>query len=88
MSKKMHPMSLSMSLEMKTILDNKAEAKGQKTSDFVRQLLSYFSLERNDIKPVVLQIPQDVILSREKLEQWLAQKSQTLVNQFFPEGPK
>jgi hypothetical protein len=88
MTKKMQPMSLSISPEMKEILDTKAEAKGQKTSDFIRRLLGYFSLERDDIKPVVLQIPQEAMASREDLAQWLDQKSVALLNQFFPEAPK
>lgn len=88
MTKKMQPMSLSISPEMKDILDTKAEAKGQKTSDFIRRLLSYFSLERDDIKPVVLQIPLDAMASRSDLEKWLENKSIALVNQFFPQAPK
>jgi hypothetical protein len=88
MTKKMQPMSLSISPEMKAILDSKAEAKGQKTSDFIRRLIGYFSLERDDIKPVVLQIPQEALASREDLQHWLALKSAALVNQFFPEPPK
>jgi hypothetical protein len=88
MTKKMQPMSLSISPEMKEILDTKAAAKGQKTSDFIRRLLGYFSLERDDIKPVVLQIPQGALSSRLELENWLAHKSVALVNQFFPEAPK
>lgn len=88
MTKKMQPMSLSISPEMKEILDTKAAAKGQKTSDFIRRLLGYFSLERDDIKPVVLQIPQEAMASREALEEWLGNKSVALTNQFFPEVPK
>lgn len=88
MTKKMQPMSLSISPEMKEILDAKAEAKGQKTSDFIRRLIGYFALERDDIKPVVLQIPQDSMTSRDELEKWLDQKFAALLNQFFPEAPK
>lgn len=78
-------MSLSVSLEWKEVLDKKAAAKNLKTSEFVRQLISYFSLERDDIKPVVLQIPQEAIESRENLEKWLQNKSEVLVKQFFPQ---
>jgi hypothetical protein len=85
MPKKMKPMSLSVSLEWKEVLDKKAAAKNLKTSEFVRQLISYFSLERDDIKPVVLQIPQEAIESRENLEKWLQNKSEVLVKQFFPQ---
>lgn len=81
----MKPMSLSVSLEWKEVLDKKAAAKNLKTSEFVRQLISYFSLERDDIKPVVLQIPQEAIESRENLEKWLQNKSEVLVKQFFPQ---
>jgi hypothetical protein len=87
MSKKMHPMSLSISPEMKEILDKKAAAKNQKTSDFIRRLIGYFNLENDDIKPVVLQIPSEAMESRETLEQWLNQKSNALLNQFFPPIP-
>ena len=80
----MQPMSLSISPEMKEVLDNKAAAKKQKTSDFIRKLIGCFNLERDDIKPVVLQIPQEAMESREELKAWLDQKSEALLNQFFP----
>jgi hypothetical protein len=83
--KKMHPMSVSMSQAMKDIIDKKAAAKNQKTSDFLRRLIGHFGLERNDIKPVVFQIPQSAMGTREELEAWLSAKTTALVDQFFPE---
>ena len=82
--RKMKPMSLSIEPEMKKILDDRAEARGQKTSDFVRRLINCFGLDRDDVKPVVLQIPKDALASREALEGWLGKKTNALVNQFFP----
>ena len=83
----MQPMSLSISQDFKDILDTKAKEKNQKTSDFIRRLLSYYGLERDDIKPVVLQSPYAAMESRENLEFWLSAKSQALVDQFFPKIP-
>jgi hypothetical protein len=85
---KMKVMSISVEPELHEILKIKAESKNQKVSDFVRRLIGYFSLERNDIKPVVLQIPQEALVSRQALESWLNKKSVALVDQFFPESSK
>lgn len=84
MTKKMKPMCLSIDPEMHMMLKKKADMKGQKLSDFVRKILGYFSIDRDDIKSVVLQIPQEVLCSRESLDKWLSQKSNSLLNQFFP----
>lgn len=85
---KMKVMSISVEPEFHEILKTKAEAKNQKVSDFIRRLLGYFSLERDDVKPVVLQIPQEALESRQLLESWLNKKITALTDQFFPESSK
>jgi predicted DNA-binding protein len=60
MAGKKYPMSLSMSLETKELLESAAKKEDISTSELVRQLIDAFGVGRDDVGAVVLQMPLEI----------------------------
>jgi hypothetical protein len=84
MSKKRSLLNLSLDSELLNAIKKQSTAKGvEKLSDYVGDWLMKLGLEKDDIKRVVLQIPSNVLESRDKLEAWLFHRCREIVDHYF-----
>jgi hypothetical protein len=86
---KHEPMSLSISPEMKELLQNSAKKAGKKgVSDLLRELINdYLPLMVNEGEeiPVILKVPAYLREDAEKLRAWMNIKTNAIVNRLCNE---
>jgi hypothetical protein len=79
--------NLSLDSDFVEVLKAQAtERKFDKLSDYVQDWLKKLSLERSDIKRVILQIPPGALVNKESLGLWLKNRSSEIVNHYFKES--
>ena len=61
-----------------------AEKRGVSVSELVEYLIERFPLENDQIKPIVLKVPVDIMEDKESLKNWLDLKVDALVNYLHP----
>ena len=76
--------TIALSEAMLEVLDNTAYGKGISRSEQVKQLINAIGLGRDDVKPLVLQIPIELLKNKDELEKWFDTKKVAILQRFFP----
>lgn len=76
--------NLSIETDYLNVLKAQSKDRGfEKLSDYICDWLKKLSLERSDIKRIILQVPEPALKSREALEAWLFRRLQAVLDHFF-----
>ena len=75
---------LSLDADLVDSLKEQAKVRGfEKPSEYVQDWLKKLSLEKTDIKRIILQIPDKYFESPESLQNWLHRRSLEIVDHYF-----
>jgi hypothetical protein len=78
--------NLSLDSDFVDCLKEHAKAKNfEKLSEFVQDWLKKLSLDKKDIKRIILHVPEPAFNSKQALESWLYRRSLEIVNHYFKE---
>jgi Arc/MetJ-type ribon-helix-helix transcriptional regulator len=78
--------NLSLDSDFLEMLKEQAKTRGfEKVSDYIQDWLKKLSLEKTDVKRVILQIPEVVFNNKPTLELWLDRRSEEISKHYFKE---
>lgn len=79
-SKKLIVMSLAVEPELHDLLKAHAKKKNLSVSKFIRKWLDMYPFNSNNVIPVVLDIPENLVKNKVDLSNFMTKKSQMLVS--------
>jgi len=78
--------NLSLDSDFVEVLKEQSKARGfEKLSEYVQDWLKKLSLEKNNVKRIILQVPETAFVNKQTLERWLTNRNAEIVEHYFKE---